>query len=86
MLQSPWAQFQSSLTNSAQAKRTEDLRELSQCDPSAVPGVTGAPTAHNDTRITPNSSPSIPGVFECPSQASFLAQCLLWILITPKAN
>lgn len=86
MLRSPWARFQAILPNSAQAKGTRDLREPPQFNPSADPGVTGAPTAHSDTGITPNSSLSIPGAFECPSRASSLAQWFLWMLITPNTN
>lgn len=56
MLKSPWARFQAILPNSAQAKGTGDLQEPPQFNPSADPGVTGAPTAHSDTGITPNSS------------------------------
>lgn len=83
---SPWAQFQASLPTFARAKCTEVVRVLSQCSPRAVSGVTGAAPAHNDSGITPNPSLSMPGVSECPSQAPFLAQRFLWILITLNTN
>lgn len=83
---SPWAQFQASLPTSARAKCTEVVRVLSQCSPRAISGVTGAAPAHNDSGITPNPSLSMPGVSECPSQAPFLAQRFLWILITLNTN